>query len=123
MRSRIPFLCALLGLTACADVGPVADRATGASSVDGYTMTVTPVLSDGTIGGSIEPGVATTLRLQAHDASGVEVAGYEPLHTMPLHLIAVSSSLSDFQHVHPELVTVTALRGQPAGRPSSQQGA
>ncbi len=66
--------------------------------VDGgrYRVTVTPA------GGTLEPGVATTLTFAIADPSGAPVTKLEVVHEKLVHLLIVSEDLSWFAHEHPE---------------------
>ena len=46
-------------------------------------------------------GRETTVNISVKDAAGAAVTKFADLHTKPMHLIAISEDLSDFQHVHP----------------------
>jgi len=52
---------------------------------------------------TVAVNVPTQLDVRIADASGTPVKEFDPLHTQNLHLIAVSSDLEDFIHVHPDL--------------------
>lgn len=48
-------------------------------------------------------GQTSTVYLRVFRQDGVQVRRFDDLHTKPMHLIAVSQDLQDFQHVHPRL--------------------
>ena len=52
-------------------------------------------------------GSPTALGVRITGPRSIPVTQFDPLHTQPMHLIAVSSDLQDFIHIHPAL--------QPAG--------
>ena len=65
-------------------------------------------------------GSPTLLDVRVKGAGNVPITQFDPLHTQPMHLIAVSSDLEDFIHVHPALqpagnltVSATFARNQP----------
>lgn len=48
-------------------------------------------------------GQASRVFLRVYRQDGSLVRAFDDLHTQPMHLIAVSQDLEDFQHVHPRL--------------------
>lgn len=48
-------------------------------------------------------GAVTSLDVRVRTGQGAPITQFDPLHTQPMHLIAVSSDLEDFIHVHPAL--------------------
>lgn len=49
------------------------------------------------------PGRPTTVKIRITGPDGRPVTKFDKLHTQNLHLIAVSSDLKDFSHLHPKL--------------------
>lgn len=65
-------------------------------------------------------GASTTLGVRVTGPRSVPVTQFDLLHTQPMHLIAISSDLQDFVHVHPALrpggelqVNATFSRSEP----------
>lgn len=59
--------------------------------------------------GAIEPGATTPLTLRVLGAGDAPVTAFDDLHTQPMHVVAISSDLRDFVHVHPTLGASGAL--------------
>jgi hypothetical protein len=62
-----------------------------------YSATVTTNPATPTVGANV--GIDIVVR----NRSGAVVTSFDLVHTQPMHLIAVSSDLSDFIHIHPTL--------------------
>lgn len=65
-------------------------------------------------------GSPTALGVHVTGPRSIPVTQFDPLHTQPMHLIAVSSDLQDFIHIHPALqptgdltATATFARAEP----------
>jgi len=59
----------------------------------------------------VEAGKPTKLIISIKDANGAAVRNLDLSHEKPLHLIVVSSDLSEFYHVHPESQSDGTYRG------------
>ncbi len=60
-------------------------------------------LKIGTNPSPVESGTRTTLNVTVTAADRSHVTKFDLLHTKPMHLIGVSSDLSEFMHIHPDL--------------------
>ncbi len=68
-----------------------------------YTATVTTNPSP------VVAGQSARVEVRIKNKDGAPVTQFDPLHTQPLHFIAVSTDLEDFIHIHPQLRTGGAL--------------
>lgn len=95
MRHRVQFLpcLALSAMTACSFTSEEAiDSSEGPLATYRVEMT-TP--------GPVSPGSTAQLAIRVLGADGVPLTQFDDLHTQPMHVVAVSSDLTDFIHVHP----------------------
>lgn len=104
-------------LTACAASAPANDPDGVESSEDALaTYRVKASVSPS----PVQPGSTAELAIRVLGANDVPVTAFDDLHTQKMHVVAVSSDLQDFMHVHPVLgndgtltVGVPISRAQP----------
>lgn len=98
---RIPMLAAcVFGLAmGCSAADPTEDDPTDSDEQElvTYRTTVTTNPSP------VMVGSPTAINVRVKGPGNAPVTQFDPLHTQPMHLIAVSSDLEDFIHVHPAL--------------------
>ena len=94
--ASVMVVCAV---AACSSARPSADQGAGESQV----VAGTPYRVEVTPSAPISPGQTAALSIQVFDSYGATVTAFDDVHTQKMHLIAVSSDLRDFVHVHPAL--------------------
>lgn len=83
---------------------PLRGAASSPSARKPYGFTLSP-------SGLIQPGVPTLLSLRLFDsATGMPPSQLQIVHEKPAHIFMVSRDLSDFQHVHPQVVNPGLLQ-------------
>jgi hypothetical protein len=58
----------------------------------------------------VSAGTSPELDIRVYDPAGAPVTAFDDLHTQKMHVVAISSDLKDFQHVHPTLEADGSLR-------------
>ena len=103
MRSPVLAACFLGLAVACGAADSTEEDPTDSDEQElvAYRTTVTTNPSRAIVGSP------TSLNVRVKGPGNTAVTQFDPLHTQPMHLIAVSSDLEDFIHLHPAL--------QPAG--------
>lgn len=112
MRLCSVLIC--LAVAACGvEVAPAEDADASEDALAGYRVQVTAP-------SPITPGSTAQLSIRVLGAGSTPVTQFDDLHTQKMHVVAVSSDLQDFLHVHPILgdsgtLTVNApiARAQP----------
>lgn len=98
-HARLALVLAFLSAAGCGasdsaeqDDDPTSDSA---SELSQYKAVVT------TVPAPVVVGAPASLSIAVHGPGGAPITAFDPMHTKPMHLIAVSSDLEDFIHVHP----------------------
>ncbi|MFO0739613.1 MAG: hypothetical protein U0270_27190 [Labilithrix sp.] len=93
---------ALVAATLFACVGETNDA--GSESVEASESALSEYrLEVKTSATSIQAGGSVPLAIRVLGANGVPVTEFDDLHTQVMHMVAVSSDLTDFVHIHPAL--------------------
>ena len=97
--ARLALVLAFFGTGGCgaasSDVEEEDPTTEASSELSQYKATVT------TVPAPVIVGSPASLSIAVHAPGGAPITAFDPMHTKPMHLIAVSSDLEDFIHVHP----------------------
>lgn len=126
MKKVLASTVAVMMLAGCGASGLTAKtaasiRAAGAVAARHFKGSV---LVNGTAGGTVQPGAPANLSFGFVN-DGKPVTEFEPEHGKYMHLVAVSSDLDTFAHVHPDLRggTFQLAANEPSGDPDNQDAA
>jgi len=107
---RAAVFLSLLVTSCAAEAVPDAERSEDALATYRVETSTSP--------SPVRPGTAAALMIRVVGANNVPVTRFDDLHTQKMHVVAVSSDLQDFLHVHPTLnangtLTVPVTMGRP----------